>query len=225
MYGGLAKSERKWCDHEARLETVSVPLPITPPPAPAEVSEVSVIVGAQQESRKAGRKDVVRGEEESKGRSRDPVETKQEGAPKICKALMQGISYQARNVYKSIMGHLSLHIKKNRVEMLGVLQAGGFTIPEIEHAFFTIDSYYDEHKAKRGNNRPQLAVDGMLAKKSIYTLMLRETLASMLSTWEAGRVGKVGLNNLPSYKRACERIYHRAVQLLAQEPISSPLSV
>ena len=135
---------------------------------------------------------------------------------KICKTLMKGNSYQSRNVYKSIIGHMHAYLRKNREDIVRVLLGTGFTMVQVEHAFFKMYSYYDQLKDKRGKSQPQPMIDKMLAKKTIFTYMLRETLNAIFHNWEVGKYGKVLVENAAVYHLACEKIYSQVLRLVGE---------
>ncbi len=135
---------------------------------------------------------------------------------KVCKELMTGMSYQARNVYKSIISHMQVCLRKNSHEISRVLQEAGYTRPKIEHAFMTIYIYYDQLQAKTAGELPQALIDKMLSKKSIYTYILREVLNAVLDASPAEKQDKKLRPPSSIYKTACERIYNETVRILSQ---------
>lgn len=125
-------------------------------------------------------------------------------------------AYKRRNVYKSIVRHMFSYIRKNRESILRVLEGNGFTMPQIEHAFFKVNYLNDLERQKGKSKKSQTTVKKMLQKKTIYTFILRETLYAMMQNWKQGKTGKISQENLTIYKEVCESYYNKCVQVLAQ---------
>ncbi len=128
----------------------------------------------------------------------------------------RGKSYMYRNVYKSILRNMFSYFKNNKDEMMRILIEAGFDTNEIEHAFFKI-TYYNDNERKKGNKKlSQRIIKKVLAKKSIYLYVLRETLNAMLKNQEQGKLGRVTKRNYESYTEVCKACYEESVRILSQ---------
>ncbi len=125
-------------------------------------------------------------------------------------------AYKRRNVYKSIIRHMYSYIRKNRDDIIAVLEKNNFSVPEIEHAFFKISYLNDLEKQKGKSKKSQTTVKEIMKKRSIYTYILRETLNAMMQNWGMGRTGKISQENLYIYREVCENYYKKTVELLGQ---------
>ncbi len=125
-------------------------------------------------------------------------------------------AYRRRNVYKSIVRHMYSYVRKNRKDVVRVLELNGFSMSDIEHAFFKISHLNDLERQKGTSKKSQSTIKKMLQRKSIYTYILRETLFAMMQNWKLGKTGKISQENLIIYKEVCEKYYQKTVELLAQ---------
>ena len=130
--------------------------------------------------------------------------------------LVSGNAYKRRNVYKSVVRHMFSYVRKNRDDILSILKNIGYSIPEIEHAFFKVNYYNDEERQRGGKKRSQNIVKNIVAKNTIYVPILRETLFAMMKRWEDGKYGKVSKRNLTVYKEVCRKYYDETVRLLGK---------
>jgi len=128
-----------------------------------------------------------------------------------------GGAYKRRNVYKSIVRHMFSYIRKNREEIIKILQEAGYGMSDIEHAFFEVSCYNDMEQQKGNKKQSQSTIKKMVETRSIYTYILRETLFAMIKSWEEGKHGKVSSKNLGTYKDVCFEYYNEAVQVLTQK--------
>ncbi len=140
------------------------------------------------------------------------------GTPRnsAARRIVGGSAYRRRNVYKSIIRHTFAYVRKNREDIISILQAGGFSMSEIEHAFFKINYYNDEERQAGGRKRSQNIVRNIVAKKSIYVYILCEALNAMLKRWEQGAYGKVTRKNATIYKDVCKKYYDETVRVLGR---------
>ena len=130
--------------------------------------------------------------------------------------LINGNAYKRRNVYKSIVRHMFSYVRKNRDDILLILRNLGYSIPEIEHAFFKVNYYNDEERQRGGKKKSQNIVKNIVVKNTIYVPILRETLFAMMKRWEDGKYGKVSKRNLAVYKEVCRKYYDETVRLLGK---------
>jgi len=136
---------------------------------------------------------------------------------KIRKSL-GGNAYKRRNVYKSIVQHMFTYIKKNKAEVITVLCGNGFTMRDIEHAFFNIN-YHNYSNQQKGSKKrsAQDIINSIISGRNIYTYMLRESLFAMLKNLDSGKCGKITKDNTDTYKMTCLRYYNEIVEALHQE--------
>lgn len=134
----------------------------------------------------------------------------------ICKILSNYTTSKYRYVYKCIVRHMNVYIRKNREDIVETLTKEGFSMRDIEHSFFIV-SYHSDSVGKKGCDRTSLTiVNNMLAKVTIYTYILRETLYTILNTWSNGNIGKVSKKNIELYKNACQIFYDETVKALGK---------
>lgn len=134
----------------------------------------------------------------------------------ICKRLLAGEAYKSRNVYKTIVRHMYTYIRKNRTCVIEILQKAGYSMPEVEHAFFTVDYWCNLERENGNRNYAQGTVKQIFATKSIFTIIMRETLYALLHCWEQGKYGKVLQKNCEIYQKAFKKFYDETVSILGQ---------
>jgi len=147
---------------------------------------------------------------------KSPVSQECESGPESVKKTFGGNAYKRRNVYKSVVQHMFVYIKKNREEIIKVLTASGFSIRDIEHAFFNANSYNYRTQDKMNKKSAQDIINGIIGKQDIYTHILRESLNAMLKNLETGRCGKITKDNLITYKETCMKYYNETVRVLGK---------
>jgi hypothetical protein len=144
---------------------------------------------------------------------------------KTCKALFKGNSYKYRNIYKSIMRNMYICLRKNREELSDILTRRGFTMANIEHAYYKIDSYHDSERKKGKKKVAQSLIQKMLTKDTIYTHVLQETLNAMLACKEKGKLGRVEKTNFELYSKVCTEFYEETTRLLGHPAQSQTLEL
>ena len=125
-------------------------------------------------------------------------------------------TYKHRNVYKSIIRHMYSYIRKQRSEIVGILQKQGFSMQDVEHAFYEIGCYNDMERQKGKKKVSQSLVKRIATDKTIYTYVLRETLNTMLKNWDEGKFGRLTKKNVSTYKDVCQKYYNETVKALGQ---------
>lgn len=120
-----------------------------------------------------------------------------------------------RNVYKAIIRRMHNHTRKNSVKLMQTLCSSGFSREEAEHAFFVVGSLYGDMR-DRGKCTFLATLKDMVAKKSIYTYILRETLSAMMRGWGGGKRGRILLKNYATYKRVCRVYYDEVVRVISE---------
>jgi len=125
-------------------------------------------------------------------------------------------TYKHRNVYKSIIRHMFSCIKKNKNDLATILQNSGFSMSEVEHAFYEIGCYNDMERQKGKKKVSQSLVRKIATDKTIYTHILRETLNTMLTNWDLGKFGRLTKKNLGTYKDLCAKYYNETVEALGK---------
>lgn len=131
-----------------------------------------------------------------------------------CRNLLGGNAYKRRNVYKSVVRHMFTYIRKNREEIMATLRGLNYTDAEIEHSFFEVSCYNDEQSTTGNIEKSQLIIKKILSSRSIYTIILCESLKNMLNKWELGKLGKVSQTNLETYKFVAKKLYDEAMNVI-----------
>ena len=121
-----------------------------------------------------------------------------------------------RNVYKSILRHISTYIKSNRVNLIDFLNSKGYSMEDIEHAYFEIDSLIDKRMVESGLKFKQ-ALNNLITKKSIYTHIVKETIGNMLENLKNGCQGKIGKENTKFYIAICAEYYNEVEKVLSSQ--------
>lgn len=126
-------------------------------------------------------------------------------------------AYKRRNVYKSVIRHMFSYVQCNKPTTTKMLTAQGFPQEEIDTAFSYISSLNTLDKQKGKTKRPQYMIRKMLDGKNIYVYILRETLTSMLTTFQSDTSGKVMRKNTFIYKEVCEEYLAKCSELLQSQ--------
>lgn len=134
----------------------------------------------------------------------------------IIKRLLSGEAYKSRNVYKTIIRHMHTYTRRNRDDFIRIVQISGFTMQDVEHAFCKIDYWCNIERESGNRNYAQGIVKKIFAKRTIYTIVLRETLNALLLSWRLGNFGKIIKKNRDVYFRACQKFYDETVNILDQ---------
>ena len=124
--------------------------------------------------------------------------------------------YKSRNVFKSILRRMWAFTRTRKADIVEMLKTVGYSITRIEHVFFKISQYNDIEKNNGNKKKTRLLICKMIAKKSIYTHILKDTLHDMIQKWESGRLGRVASNNLTTYQELCNIYYNAALKTLAE---------
>ncbi len=132
------------------------------------------------------------------------------------RSLLSGKAYKSRNVYKSVVRHLFSYVRKNRDDIIRILTEAGFSMQEVEHAFFKINYYNDLEREQSSKKNSQATIKKMVTKRTIYTYILRETLSTMLHNWGIGKLGKISEGNSAVYKDVCKYFYDETAKVLGQ---------
>lgn len=133
-----------------------------------------------------------------------------------CKALAKYTSSKYRYLYKCIVRNLHSFIRKNREDIVETLKKACFGTSEIEHAFFMVGCHSDVVSKRSCDKTSLMLVNNMLATKSIYTHILRETLHGMLLNWDTGDMGRISKKNIEMYAESCKAIYEEVCRILGQ---------
>ena len=138
----------------------------------------------------------------------------------ICKTLQNYKSSKYRYVYKLIIRHMHVHIRKRRESIVEILSRANFSQEDIEHAFFKVGCYSDT-VGKKGCDRTSFEiVNKIMSSRSIYVYILRESLRTIVENWLVGKTGRISQKNVQLYKRACEMLYEEASKLLEQAGVA-----
>eukprot|EP00826_Nyctotherus_ovalis_P050954 TRINITY_DN631_c0_g1_i1.p1 TRINITY_DN631_c0_g1~~TRINITY_DN631_c0_g1_i1.p1 ORF type:complete len:402 (+),score=57.04 TRINITY_DN631_c0_g1_i1:467-1672(+) len=132
----------------------------------------------------------------------------------ICKELIVGQAYEARNVYKSIIRHMHTYTKKNKIYLRVLLSKADYTEEQINNSFETILKYSDPNDPKEIERNTQIKIEGMLKSKSTLTHILREVLKAMLEKWNKGRFGQLAKNNSKIYYESCMKFLQKTNEII-----------
>lgn len=147
-------------------------------------------------------------------RTAETSRSKYKAASSVCRALIVGKAYQARNVYKSIIRHIYTYTKRNKAYLRSILDKAGYTEAEIKATFETIHKYNDPKRPKEIERNTQAKVEIMLNAKSPLTFVLREVLQSMLDRWGRGKYGQLTRNNSVIYNATCNKFLNRIEEII-----------
>ncbi len=207
------------------------PFPMSPMSMSASVSELprAVPKPAPVEGVPAGRRPKLKHDQganpaEVKAEGKEEAKNKPASAPTKPKS-SNASTYKHRNVYKSVIRHMYSYIRKQRNEVVVILQAAGFPMRDVEHSFYEIGCYNDMERQKGKKKISQSLVKKIATDKSIYTYILRETLHLMLKSWDSGKFGRLTNKNVTTYKDVCQKYYNETVRVLggpAQGSSTSP---
>ncbi len=125
-------------------------------------------------------------------------------------------AYRKRNVYKAVIRKMFVRTREQRDAIVALLREKGYTIEQIEHAFYQIALFNDLEREKGQAKKSQALIKQMISKLSIYTYILHDTLQIMLKTWDTGKSGRISALNLVVYKRVCEGFLADTLRLLAR---------
>lgn len=132
----------------------------------------------------------------------------------ICKELIVGQAYEARNVYKSIIRHMHTYTKKNKIYLRAILSKASYTEDQVDNSFETIHKYSDPSDPKEIERNTQIKIEGMLKTKSPLTHILREVLKAMLEKWNKGRFGQLAKNNSKIYYESCMKFLQKTNEII-----------
>lgn len=131
-------------------------------------------------------------------------------------AFLCGKAYESRNVYKSIVRHLFLYVKKNEDDIRIILEEAGFSSKDIKECFNELEQHDKSVKSQSFRINPQVIIKRMIGTNSIRAHVLRETLFAMLHNLERGKLGRVTRKNTAIYKYVCSHYYEEAVKITNQ---------
>jgi len=123
-------------------------------------------------------------------------------------------AHKRRNVYKSVIRHMSNFIQHNKSKVTSLLSSEGFTNSEISTAFSYISSLNILNKQKGKTKRPQNTIKTILKTRNIHVYILKESMEDMLSALKSGFTGKVMRKNTKVYKEVYEEYYNKCLELL-----------
>lgn len=125
-------------------------------------------------------------------------------------------AYKCRNVYKSIIRHISSYIKEKGINMAKMLMDNGFTESDIKEAFSFIEHLKELDKSKGVAKKQQNSISIMISKKNIYTYILKETLQSLIKDWELGKRGRIMKENVRIYLSVCKEYCKKCNEIITQ---------
>ena len=123
-------------------------------------------------------------------------------------------NYKYRNVFKAVIRRMHICVRKKKNELMLQLKEANFTTSEIERAFTRIACYKNAER-KSGKKRMSVRmIKEATQQRSVYTLILREALTSMLTDWNMGKLGRLTIRNVDTYKKVCENYLNQIKELL-----------
>lgn len=200
--------------------------PSTPPPAPSSSSATRQVATAAETKNDDTKNAIIKANKEDKSNKSEPAAvspgTQMNGEGPAEEKKAGPSTYKHRNVYKSIIRHMYSCIRKQRNVIVSVLQSSGFSISEIEHAFYEIGCYNDMERQKGKKKISQSLVKKIASEKSIFAYVLRESLNSMLKNWEDGKFGRLTKKNVSTYKDVCTKYFNETVKVLGPPAQNTP---
>jgi hypothetical protein len=133
-----------------------------------------------------------------------------------CEILLEGKACKRRNVHKSIIRHMDFCVMKNNQRMTYILARAGYTQSDIEYAYLKVKEYHNSQREKGFKRMAQSIVRNIVAKKNIYTFILRETLREWLEKLEEGKVGRITKEYLSIYKNTLTTFYMESIKVLSE---------
>lgn len=130
------------------------------------------------------------------------------------KGKAKSASFLNRNIMKSILRQMKAHIKNERDPVVNILKMAGYKMTEIEHAFFTLNSFDAADSKSKARNELKKFLEKAIKRKSAYTYILRDALHDTMKEWEDGKYGKISKTNFEEYKKTYECYYAKAKNLL-----------
>jgi hypothetical protein len=123
-------------------------------------------------------------------------------------------NYKYRNVFKAVIRRMHTCVRKKRNELMLQLTEAKYTASEVERAFTRI-AYYKNAERKSGKKRTSVRmIKEATQERSVYTLILKEALSSMLADWNMGRLGRLTTRNVNTYKKVCGSYLKQIEELL-----------
>ena len=123
--------------------------------------------------------------------------------------------YGKRNVYKSILRHMSKHIKNSNISLQNLLNSLGYTQQDIEHAFCKINYANSVEKGTEIYKKARCILDKILEKKSIYGFILKDSLEEMINNIQEKKLGKITAKNAKIYIEVCKAYYKALISILS----------
>ena len=107
-------------------------------------------------------------------------------------------------------------IKEQRQKLKEILINEHYDESKIKIAFETIRQYKSSNCPKSIENKSMHRISQILKRKSIFAIILRETLLFMLNKLETGSFGKISGSNVPLYIEACKVLMNEIDKLLKE---------
>eukprot|EP00831_Metopus_contortus_P040870 TRINITY_DN3201_c0_g1_i5.p1 TRINITY_DN3201_c0_g1~~TRINITY_DN3201_c0_g1_i5.p1 ORF type:complete len:213 (-),score=15.62 TRINITY_DN3201_c0_g1_i5:206-844(-) len=144
---------------------------------------------------------------------------------------MKGKAHSRRNIFKSVLRHCHLYFEERKTDLTEILLKEGFSQECIDMAYTSIVTASENEIKKGTTKKAQRVISKMAESFSIYSFLLRDTLKSMLATWERKEYGKMYRKSLPLYKDFCVQYLMRVNHIINTEkeqrrsPFSQQLSL
>lgn len=134
-----------------------------------------------------------------------------------CELSLEGKACKRRNVHKSIIRHMDFYVMNNYQWMTNILTMAGYSISEIEQAYQKVKYYHNSQREKGFKRMAQSIVRNIVAKKNIFTFILRETLREWLEKLEEGKVGRITKEYLSIYKNTISTFYAETIKVISEQ--------
>lgn len=131
-----------------------------------------------------------------------------------CISLFKGQSYKNRNAYKTILRYIESYLRKNTPDITEVLARNGYYEEEVQKAIIKLYDYSQSERSNGNAKASQNLIKKMLAKKSIYSYILRESLYAIIISSNNDKLGRISKNNIKLYKEVSSKLYEEVVKLL-----------
>ena len=90
----------------------------------------------------------------------------------------------------------------------------GYNKETVESALWEMVHVSDDDKIHKNPKRTQAKLNKILSTKSIFTHILKESLASTLDEIKEGKSWRIVKKNTEIYKEACQKYYNLAITLI-----------
>lgn len=102
--------------------------------------------------------------------------------------------------------------QKNQDYLIDKLQKAGYSKSDIEHSFYTINTYREIEKDKSKKNKFKKLLDEITNNNSIFTYILKESLGFKISNWDENVDKRIASHNADVYKKVYIEYFNTAAK-------------